>query len=411
MRVSAIIAAGGRGTRLGSDRPKQFLEIGGRSLLDLSIAAIAASDRVDEVVVAVPAEHVEESVARPRAGKPVVFVAGGRRRQDSVANALARIGRDSEIVLVHDAARPFVKPDVIERTIDAAAAFGAAIAAMPVRDTVKQAGTALVDGSPVIRATLPRDEIFLAQTPQAFRRDVLEAAFKEAGDLDATDEAMLAERAGVQVHLVAGDPENVKVTTSDDLERARRRAAAYASSPDAGSSDTAGPANGGSRLEVLRIGTGYDLHRLVAGRPLILGGVTIPFELGLDGHSDADILCHAVTDAVLGAAAAGDIGRLFPDSDPKWKGADSVALLAGAAGHVRASGYRVVNVDATVIAQRPKLWPHLDAMRANLARALDVAVSQVSVKGKTNEQVDSMGRGESMACHAIALIATRHDRF
>lgn len=159
--------------------------------------------------------------------------------------------------------------------------------------------------------------------------------------------------------------------------------------------------------DVLRIGTGYDLHRLVPGRPLILGGVTIPFELGLDGHSDADILCHAVTDAVLGAAAVGDIGRLFPDTEPRWKGADSLALLAGAAAHLHASGYRVVNVDATVIAQRPKLVPHVDAMRANLARALTLEIGQVSVKGKTNEQLDSMGRGESMACHAVALIAAR----
>ena len=156
---------------------------------------------------------------------------------------------------------------------------------------------------------------------------------------------------------------------------------------------------------LLRIGTGYDLHRLVTGRALVLGGVTIPFESGLDGHSDADILCHAVTDAVLGGAAAGDIGRLFPDTDPQWKGADSLTLLAGAVARLHAAGYRVVNVDATVVAERPKLLPYLDAMRANLARALQVAVDQVSVKGKTNEQADSIGRGEAMACHAVALVA------
>ena len=155
----------------------------------------------------------------------------------------------------------------------------------------------------------------------------------------------------------------------------------------------------------MRIGTGYDLHRLVAGRPLVLGGVTIPFERGLEGHSDADILCHAVTDAILGAAAAGDIGRLFPDTDPEWKGADSLKLLEGAVAHLHQAGYRVVNVDATVIAQRPKLLPYLDAMRANLAKTLQVAVEQVSVKGKTNEGVDSAGRGDAMACHAVALVA------
>ena len=154
----------------------------------------------------------------------------------------------------------------------------------------------------------------------------------------------------------------------------------------------------------LRVGNGYDLHRLVEGRPLILAGVTIPFERGLDGHSDADIVCHAVTDAVLGATAIGDIGRLFPDTDPKWKGADSMALLRGAMMHVHAAGYRVSNVDVTVIAQKPKLLPYLQAMRANLAAALQVEVGSVSVKGKTNEGVDSMGRGEAMACHAVALI-------
>jgi len=154
----------------------------------------------------------------------------------------------------------------------------------------------------------------------------------------------------------------------------------------------------------MRIGNGYDLHRLVAGRPLILAGVTIPFELGLDGHSDADIVCHAVTDAVLGAAGAGDIGRMFPDTDPQWKGADSIKLLQGAVAKIRETGYRVSNIDVTVIAQKPKLLPHLDAMRANLAAALGVDPSAVSVKGKTNEGVDSMGRGESMACHAVALI-------
>ena len=394
MRVSAIIAAGGRGTRLGADRPKQFLEIAGSSLLELSVSAMVSSGRVDDIVVAVPEDHLEE--VRGQFGHiatPLVVVTGGRRRQDSVANALARVPRESDIVLIHDAARPFVSRDVIGRTIDAAASYGAAIAAIPVRDTVKQASAALVDGSRVVQATLRRDEIFLAQTPQAFRRSLLEEAFQRAGELDVTDEAMLAERAGFQVHLVPGDSENLKVTIPDDLERARER------------TRSSEPAEGHPSAEQMRIGTGYDLHRLVAGRRLVLGGVTIPFELGLEGHSDADILCHAVTDAILGAAAAGDIGRLFPDTDPRWKGADSIKLLEGATSQLHQAGFRIVNVDATVIAQKPKLLPFLDAMRSNLAKALQVRVEQVSVKGKTNEQVDSTGRGEAMACHAVALVA------
>ncbi len=397
MHVAAIIAAGGRGLRLGADRPKQFLELGGRSLLDVSVDALAASELIDEIVVALPDDHlaaISNAWALRRSSgqagvsaKPLAFVAGGPRRQDSVANAFAKTSPHADIVVIHDAARPFVTSEVIARTVVAAGEHGAAIAAIPVRDTVKQVGEAQAGGSRPIRTTIARDTVFLAQTPQAFRRDVLARALESGQDIDATDEAMLVERLGLPVHVVDGDVRNIKVTTAEDLAEARRRTEGRDSAPG-----------------LIRIGTGYDLHRLVAGRPLILAGVRIPFELGLDGHSDADIVCHAVTDAVLGAAAAGDIGRLFPDTDPRWKGVDSVALLRGAITHVAALGYRVSNVDVTVIAQKPKLLPHLDAMRANLAAALQVAVPAVSVKGKTNEGVDSMGRGESMACHAVALL-------
>jgi len=387
MQVAAIIAAGGRGVRFGADRPKQFLDIGGRSILELSVAALAASDRIQEIVVALPRDHVDTGAKalRQAIGRPLVVVAGGARRQDSVANAFAKASKDADIVLIHDAARPFVTRDVIDRAIDGAERHGAAIAAIGVRDTVKQAGEASADGSRLIRATIPRDSVFLAQTPQAFRRDILARALDEGKDVDATDEAMLVERLGVPVHVVEGDARNVKVTTPEDLEKARS-------------------ASEGSGRRVTRVGIGYDLHRLIAGRPLILAGVTIPFELGLDGHSDADIVCHAVTDAILGAAGAGDIGRLFPDTDPRWKGANSIQLLEGAVARVRDASYRVSNVDVTVIAQKPKLLPYLDQMRANLAAALGVDPSAVSVKGKTNEGVDSMGLGESMACHAVALI-------
>jgi 2-C-methyl-D-erythritol 4-phosphate cytidylyltransferase / 2-C-methyl-D-erythritol 2,4-cyclodiphosphate synthase len=381
MHVTALIAAGGRGVRLGADRPKQFLEIGGRSILETSVAALAASERISEIVVALPPEHLVDAGKGWRSiPTPITFVAGGARRQDSVANAFAQSAPHADVILIHDAARPFVTTAMIARTIDAALAHGAAIAAIPARDTVKQAAAASADGSHPIRATIPRDSVFLAQTPQAFRRDVLARALQEGQAIDATDEAMLVERLGLPVHVVEGDPRNIKITTPEDLADARA---------------TSG---------VMRIGNGYDLHKLVAGRPLILAGVTIPFELGLSGHSDADIVCHAVTDAVLGAANAGDIGRLFPDTDPKWQGANSIALLQGAMELVRHSGYRVSNVDVTVIAQKPKLLPYLDQMRANLAGALGVDVNAVSVKGKTNEGVDSMGRGESMAAHAVALL-------
>ena len=383
MYVSAIIAAGGRGLRLGADRPKQFLDIGGRTMLQASVAALVASDRIQEIVVALPEEHMAETAATwPAMAKPVTFTAGGQRRQDSVANALARTQPTADVIVIHDAARPFVTPALIARAVDGARAHGAAIAAIPVRDTVKQAAAAIADGSRPIRSTISRETIFLAQTPQAFQRHVLVRALDEGRSIDATDEAMLVERIGLPVHVVEGDVRNVKITTAEDLATAQAIA----------------------RIHTMRIGNGYDLHRLVAGRPLILAGVTIPFELGLDGHSDADIVCHAVTDAVLGAATLGDIGRLFPDTDPAWKGADSIALLKAAMARVKDAGYQVSNVDVTVIAQRPKLLPYLDQMRANLAAALGVDAAAVSVKGKTNEGVDSMGRGESMAAHAVALL-------
>jgi 2-C-methyl-D-erythritol 4-phosphate cytidylyltransferase / 2-C-methyl-D-erythritol 2,4-cyclodiphosphate synthase len=389
--VSVLIAAGGRGERVGAGLPKQFIEIGGRTILERSIACFTSHPAVSEVIVALPPDEVSRMTARVTslAWSAVRCVAGGARRQDSVEQAFRASRPDASVLAVHDAARPFVSAAVIDRTIAAAAAHGAAIAALPVRDTVKQAGGDRAAAPRTIAATLPREDIFLAQTPQAFRRDVLARAFDlaRAEGWDVTDEAMLVERAGYTVRLVDGEPGNMKITTPEDLEAARRRFESL---------DPAAP--------LLRIGTGYDLHQLVEGRPLILGGVTIPSAVGLSGHSDADILCHAITDAVLGAAAAGDIGRLFPDTEPEWKGAHSVALLAGAVHHLHRSGYRVVNVDATVIAERPKLLPHLDAMRANLAGALQVTVEQVSVKGKTNERVDSMGEGRSMACHAVALV-------
>src|SRR6185436_20170133 len=209
--------------RLGADRPKQFLDLGGRSILELSVAALAASDRIQEIVVALPADHVDagSKALKTAIGRPIIVVAGGPRRQDSVANAFAKASKETDIVLIHDAARPFVTRVVIDRTINGAQQHGAAIAAIGVRDTVKQTGEAKADGSRLIRATIARDSVFLAQTPQAFRRDILARALDEGKDVDATDEAMLVERLGVPVHVVEGDERNVKVTTPEDLEKAR----------------------------------------------------------------------------------------------------------------------------------------------------------------------------------------------
>jgi 2-C-methyl-D-erythritol 4-phosphate cytidylyltransferase/2-C-methyl-D-erythritol 2,4-cyclodiphosphate synthase len=384
LQVAAIIAAGGRGTRFGSDLPKQLLTLAGRPILERSIDAFVRSPLVHEIVVALPPDLVVDlpEYLRGGAGRRIQVVEGGARRQDSVANAFARVAERADVVVIHDAARPLVSVDLIRRTIEAAAETGAAIAAVRAHDTVKRG-----DASGLVTATLPRDELFLAQTPQAFRTSVLRDALAMAAQVTSvTDEAMLAEHAGHRVKLVAGDPRNLKITTPEDLAMAERLV--QASTP----------------ASMMRIGNGYDLHRLVDGRPLILGGVTIPFEKGLYGHSDADAVCHAITDAILGASASGDIGRHFPDTDVAWKDANSIALLGVAGDVVRNAGFAIINIDVVVIAERPKLVPHVDAMRANVARALAIAPQQVSVKAKTNEGLDSMGAGESIAVHAVALL-------
>jgi 2-C-methyl-D-erythritol 4-phosphate cytidylyltransferase/2-C-methyl-D-erythritol 2,4-cyclodiphosphate synthase len=390
MFVSAIIAAGGTGTRLGAGTPKQLLSIGGRTILQRSFQIVEAHEMIDEIVIALPAVLASSPPAYlVSSRKPVRIVCGGDRRQDSVANAFAQTSTQAGVIVIHDAARPFASAGLFSEVIDAAASGGAAIAAVAAHDTVKEAAAAA--GVRVVARTLPRESVYLAQTPQAFTRAVLEAAIRLGRTTGtATDEASLAEQAGHAVRIVDGEPANIKITTEQDLAMSE----AILGSRDSGS---------GTGVAA-RVGFGYDLHRLEPGRRLILGGVEIANETGLAGHSDADALCHAVTDAILGAAAAGDIGQHFPDTDVQWKDADSIRLLKGAVAIVRASGHRILNVDAVVIAERPKLLPHVPAMRARLAEALGVDVSVVSVKGKTNEKVDALGRNEAIAVHAVALL-------
>jgi 2-C-methyl-D-erythritol 4-phosphate cytidylyltransferase/2-C-methyl-D-erythritol 2,4-cyclodiphosphate synthase len=396
MNVTAIIAAGGFGRRLGAAVPKQLLDLDGRSMLERSVSAFVSHPRVRDVVVALPADILSGPPAWLTASAPRLrLVAGGERRQDSVANAFDAIAGDVDVVLIHDAARPFVTADVISRSIDAAAEHGAAIAAMPAHDTVKR-----VEGA-IITETLPRESIYLAQTPQAFRRGVLQdAVMLGRSGVSGTDEAALAEQAGHKVHVIEGDVANVKITTAADLELAR--ATASSGHPGTRAIGPSGPRAPGQAA--FFVGVGYDLHRLVVGRPLILGGVNVPSNLGALGHSDADVICHAVTDAILGAARAGDIGRLFPDTDPTWKDASSVALLKDAVALVRGRGFTVQNVDVVVIVERPKIAPHREAIESRLAEALGVDAARVSVKAKTNEGMDAIGRGEAIAAHAAALL-------
>ncbi len=380
MSVGVIIVAAGRGQRMGGAMPKPLLELGGRTVLRRSVAAFDAHPEVDELVVVLPAEWVD-------AGPTVIgptrrrcqCVAGGARRHDSVRRGFACLPDDVDIVLIHDAARPFADSGLIDRVLAATRETGAALPAVPARDTVKR-----VDLSRhLVAATIPRDEIWLAQTPQGFRRAVLSEAIKAADSADVTDEAMIVERSGQPVRVVEGDERNVKITTPEDLASARARL-----------------------TPAIRVGTGYDLHRLVEGRPLVLAGVVVPFDRGPLGHSDGDVVCHALIDAMLGGAACGDIGHHFPNTDLTWRGAAGLDLLAAAARIVGDKGFLVASADVTVILERPRLAPHLDRIRGGIAQTLGIAVDQVSVKGKTNEGVDAAGRGEAIAAHAVAVLMT-----
>jgi 2-C-methyl-D-erythritol 4-phosphate cytidylyltransferase/2-C-methyl-D-erythritol 2,4-cyclodiphosphate synthase len=380
MSVGVIIVAAGRGSRVGTAVPKQLLDLGGRSILRRSVDAFDRHPRVAELVVVLPAELVGDGPALVgTTDRPCRFVAGGERRQDSVRHGLQALPAAIDLVLVHDAARPFAAAALIDRVIAEAGASGAAIPALAARDTVKR-----VDPDRrTVRDTLPREEIWLAQTPQAFRREVLATAVAlgEAG-AEGTDEAVLAERAGHTVTVVPGDARNIKITTAEDLTAARESLAW-------------GP----------RVGTGFDLHRLVPGRPLVLAGVNLPCDRGPLGHSDGDVLCHSLIDAMLGAASLGDIGRHFPDSDPQWRGAPGLDLLGRACGILRAAGFAITNVDATVVLEQPKLAPHLEEIRSRIAGVIGLTADRVSVKAKTSEGVDAVGRGEAIAAHATALVS------
>ncbi len=378
-RVIGILAAGGAGLRAGV--AKQWLALAGETVLRRSARALAACDAVDALVVVVPPGDEGRAEAELSGlGKPVRVVAGGAARADSVRHGLAA-AEGAAVVLVHDAARPFASTALAASVAEAAARDGAALAALPATDTVKRAGDT---APPRVQATLDRRALWLAQTPQGFRRDLLLSAYAAAGAeaSAATDECALIERLGAPVTLVPGEAGNFKITGPEDVARAR----ALLEAPVA-------------------TGVGYDTHRFAPGRRLVLGGVEIEGEGdGLLGHSDADVCAHAIGDAILGAAGLGDLGRHFPDTDPRWEGASSLALLREIAAKAAARGWRVGNCDVTLAARRPKIAPHAEAMRARLGEALGVAPAQVNVKATTGEGMGFVGRGEGIAAHAIALL-------
>ena len=384
--ISAVLVAAGSSTRMGFD--KLSFDLGGETVLHRSIRAFDQCPQIGEIVLVAGKNRAFVEQQAVGCTKPVQIVAGGATRAESAKNGV--LAAHGELVAVHDAARPFVSPAVIAAVLEAAARCGAAAPAVPVKDTIKQAVPG--DGKTVpeaclVRSTPDRSTLYAVQTPQCFDRMQYLAALQE---LDAekarlvTDDCSLFELTGRPVQLTQGDYANLKITTREDLPRPVQKEETR-----------------------MRIGHGYDVHRLVEGRKLILGGVEIPFEKGLLGHSDADVLAHAVMDAVLGAAALGDIGQHFPDNDPAYAGADSLELARHVARILSEHGYRVENIDATILCQRPKLAPHIPAMRANLAAAFGLPVDAVSVKATTEEHLGFTGEGLGIAAHAVALIETR----
>ena len=369
--VTAIIVAAGASRRMGFDKLSYRLP-DGRTVLETSCALFAAHPAVDELVLVAGGNRPQCEAIAAACPKPCTVVQGGATRADSVRSGLA--AAKGQLVAIHDAARPFASAEIITAALQAAAESGAAAPAVPVKDTIKVADQ---DGKVV--ATPDRAMLYAVQTPQCFDRalylQALEAVSGEKASL-VTDDCSLFELAGLPVTLTAGDYANLKITTKEDLQKEK----------------------------TMRIGHGYDVHRLVEDRKLILGGVEVPYEKGLLGHSDADVLLHAVMDAVLGAAALGDIGQHFPDTDPAYKGADSLALTREVAKIIAAHGYKVGNIDATILCQRPKLAPHIPAMCQNIADAFGLPLDAVSVKATTEEHLGFTGEGLGIAAHAVALI-------
>lgn len=376
----ALVVAAGRGERFGGATPKQYADLGGRPLLRHSLAALARHPAVDGVRAVIDPDHRALYDAAGRGLDLLPAVDGGASRQASVRLGLESLADLKPArVLIHDGARPFVASDVVDRILAALADAPGAIAALPIADTVKRER----DGT--VADTVARDGLWRAQTPQGFRFAEILAAHRAApAGLELTDDAAVAERAGLAVCLVEGSPANLKVTTPADLDRAARWLA------------------GG---EEIRIGSGFDVHRFCAGDRVRLCGVAVPHDFALAGHSDADVGLHAVVDAILGALGAGDIGAHFPPSDPRWQGADSALFAHRARDLVAARGGRIVNVDVTLICERPKIGPHRPAMTARLADLLGIAAERVNVKATTTERLGFTGRGEGIAAQATATLA------
>lgn len=380
-RCAVLILAGGSGSRVGSETPKQYLNLGGKAVIRHTVDVFNTHPSVDIVQVVIGAndrDRCAEALAGVSLPDPVT---GGATRQDSGYRGLQALEADSpDYVLIHDAARPFVDHATIDRVIAALEIHQAALPAVPVADTLKRGA-----GTPaMVEATVDRKDLWRAQTPQGFRYPEILAAHRNAVGLELTDDTAIAEHAGMAVALIEGNDTNFKITTREDMERAERIT--------------------GAMTGETRIGTGFDVHAFTDGDHVMLCGVKIDHDHALDGHSDADVALHAVTDALLGAIAEGDIGSHFPPSDPQWRGVASQVFLEHAAGLISARGGSIGNIDLTVICEAPKVGPHRDAMRQSLADILSIDIGRISIKATTTEQLGFTGRGEGIAAQAATTV-------
>lgn len=372
-KVYGIIGAAGSGKRMAAPLPKQFLKAGGKTILETTVEKFENLSIIDQIIIVTAGDYQDLCCQffheQINAGK-IHVICGGKERQDSIYQAVRYLqeqgAEEDAVVLIHDGVRPYASGDLIRRVAERVVSDGAAIAAVPPKDTIRHEE----------EGTLDRSRLWCVQTPQGFQFSILRDAFEKAfqDGFYGTDDAGLVERIGQRVSIVEGENTNIKITTPEDLTVENR------------------------------IGTGFDVHRLTENRKLILGGVEIPFEKGLLGHSDADVLLHALMDAMLGAAALGDIGKLFPDQDDSYKDISSLLLLERTGRAVAEAGYSLGNLDATIICQRPKLAGYIDQMRENIARVLGVPIEQVSVKATTTEKLGFTGRGEGIAAEAVCLL-------
>lgn len=381
MTVAALILAGGRGTRAGGGIPKQYREIDGISVLRRAIDCFVDCPAVNLIRVVIHAD--DQALYRAAtAGLDILPpVIGGTERHLSAVNGLESLSDfETDIVLIHDAARPFADRGMIEQIIAALADAAGAIPALPVSDTLKRVAST----DDLIEETVDRAGLWRAQTPQGFRfKAILKAHGQRDSDLP-TDDAAVMEEAGMVVCVVDGDERNIKVTTEADFDRAEQILEKH-------------------QMQT-RVGTGFDVHKLGPGDGVTLCGIMVPCDMSLIGHSDADVALHALTDALLGAIGCGDIGLHFPPSNPKWKGAASHIFVEAAAANIREAGGSIINVDVTIIGERPKIGPHRDEMRMKVAEFLDIPLDRVNIKATTTERLGFTGRGEGLAAQAIASV-------